>query len=150
MAKEIALTTRQHTIVGEPRLVGAALDNLQAQGRLVGHPTATRLRDGQIQVTANITEPTPRKSIRQRWSLWSVEHDTAASIVKALAFALAVLAALVAVLVLAGWLVFRTISALQVGVPGLILAVIVVFIGIRTALGHKPTCSGIHCSGCKG
>jgi len=143
---------RTHVIVGWPDEVRAALDRAHADGRLVGVDEVSRLADRQVQVSAQLREPTaPRFRWLVRWSWPSARVWLRVALVLLGAAAVAGLV----------WAVVAAVTALVAVVSAAVSAVAAwvstywpVLAGIALVLllcttGRAARCVGMHCGGCR-
>jgi hypothetical protein len=128
-----------HVIVGNRDQVSAALHRAHADGRLHGITEAHILPGHQLQVTAQLTDPPPPRTLRQRLHPWLVTLAVLAGIgaVAGLVWlvALAVMAVVALVTTIVTWLWAHAVL-ICLGILGLLL------------LGGGASCAGIHCGGC--
>lgn len=129
-------TTRTHVVVGDQDQVAAVMVRARETGRLVSLGQVQRLAGDQVQVTAQLREPT--RSRWQRVRPWLI----------GLGWLLAVAAVAGAV-----WLIVLGVLALIAWVHAHIVGIVaggclLVLLGVVCA-GGAATCEGLHCGGCR-
>jgi hypothetical protein len=129
----------RRSIIDDPATVAATVARVRRSGRLVDMTLPRRVPDGRVLVVVTLRPPEPqpvRPVKRRRW-------------VKPVVIASAVLTPMAVVVALLVELA-RTVWAARTAVGGVLLLVAALVVAARLLSGHRATCAGLHCGGCRG